>query len=136
MKDECINCGAWKGLHHYETNQCPRNGQEAQLGKLQEWDNTVYQEDNTAELRARIATLEAENARLTAAHAMQGEELVTLPRHMVYSMEDKLKEQSSLLRRARIALTFYREWSAGVDNTRYPFGDEVENEIRATIEKK
>ena len=57
MKDECINCGAWKGLHHYETNQCPRDGQEAPLGKLQEWDDTVYQEDNTAELRATIANM-------------------------------------------------------------------------------
>ena len=51
------------------------------------------------ELRVRIATLEAENARLTAAHAMQGEELVTLPRHMVYSMEDKLKEQAAEIAR-------------------------------------
>jgi len=66
MKDECINCGAWKGLHHYETNQCPRNGQEAPLGKLQEWDNTVYQEDNTSDLRATIDEQAATIARLTA----------------------------------------------------------------------
>ena len=59
MKDECINCGAWKGLHHWETNQCPRNGQEAPIGKLQEWDNTVYQEDNTADLRAEVVRLTA-----------------------------------------------------------------------------
>ena len=65
MKDECINCGAWKGLHHYETNQCPRNGQEAPLGKLQEWDNTVYQEDNTTDLRAKIDEQAATIARLT-----------------------------------------------------------------------
>ena len=51
------------------------------------------------EQAARIATLEAENARLTAAHAMQGEELVTLPRHMVYSMEDKLKAQAEEIAR-------------------------------------
>lgn len=51
--------------------------------------------EKNIQLRASIATLEAENARLTAAHAMQGEKLVTLPRHMVYSMEDKLKAQAA-----------------------------------------
>jgi len=76
MKDECINCGAWKGLHDYETNQCPRNGQEAPLGKLQEWDNTVYQEDNTAELRAKIAEQAATIARLTAANESMQEDAV------------------------------------------------------------
>jgi hypothetical protein len=45
MKDTCKNCGAWHGLHHWETQQCPRNGQEAPLGKLQEWDSTTYIEE-------------------------------------------------------------------------------------------
>ena len=44
------------------------------------------------QLRTRIATLEAENARLTAAHAMQDESLVVLPRHMVNSIEEQLKD--------------------------------------------
>jgi len=68
MKDECINCGAWKGLHHYETNQCPRNGQEAPLGKLQEWDDAVYQEDNTEETdraNLRIIAKDMQIAELT-----------------------------------------------------------------------
>ena len=55
----------------------------------------ITREMELNQFRARIDTLEAENARLTAAHAMQGEELVTLPRHMVYSMEDKLKAQAA-----------------------------------------
>ena len=38
---------------------------------------------------ARIAELETENARLTAAHEMQGESLVVLPRWMVENMADK-----------------------------------------------
>ena len=76
MKDECINCGAWKGLHHYETNQCPRNGQEAPLGKLQEWDNTVYQEDNTTDLRAKIDEQTATIARLTAFNESMQEDAV------------------------------------------------------------
>jgi hypothetical protein len=84
--------------------------------------------------RTKNLALQIELARLTAAH--QGESLVVLPRWMVSNMEDKLKAQAALLGRARIALTFYREWCAGIDKTRYPFGDEVENEIRAMLEAK
>ena len=47
------------------------------------------------DMRAKIDEQAATIARLTAAHEMQGEELVTLPRHMVYSMEDKLKAQAA-----------------------------------------
>ena len=39
----CANCGANDGLHHYETNQCPRNGiEETRDGKKQEWQNTIF----------------------------------------------------------------------------------------------
>ena len=58
----CKNCGAWEGLHHYETNQCPHNGPEAPVGKEQLWDATTYQEDN--DLLARVEALEAQVARL------------------------------------------------------------------------
>jgi len=40
----------------------------------------------------------AENARLTAAHAMQGESLVVLPRHMVNSIEEQLKDYKAAAR--------------------------------------
>jgi len=46
-------------------------------------------------MNKHIAEQAATIARLTAAHEMQGEEPVTLPRHMVYSMEDKLKAQAA-----------------------------------------
>ena len=93
---------------------------------------TAWHESEKAEIEQLRATI----ARLTTAHEMQGESLVVLPRWMVSNMEDKLKAQAELLGRARIALTFYREWCAGIDKTRYPFGDEVENEIRAMLEAK
>jgi hypothetical protein len=64
MKDRCVNCGGWKGLHHFETNQCPRNGVESPVGKKQTWQDSVYQEEDTrdetiAHLRSRLASLEA-----------------------------------------------------------------------------
>ena len=58
----------------------------------------VMSEDAQVELTnitARIAELESENARLTAAHEMQGESLVVLPRWMVSNMEDKMKAQAA-----------------------------------------
>ena len=41
----CKNCGAWRGLHHYETQQCPKNGVEQGLnGKPEVWISTKYEE--------------------------------------------------------------------------------------------
>lgn len=47
MSNYCKNCGAWKGLHNYETYQCPKNGVEAAFDKLQQYHGTVYVEDNS-----------------------------------------------------------------------------------------
>jgi len=56
MADQtCKNCGAWYGLHHYETNQCPKNGRET---NPQMWETTTYQEDDKTD--SRIADLEAQ----------------------------------------------------------------------------
>jgi len=30
MSETCINCGAWKGLHHFDTSACPAGGVEQQ----------------------------------------------------------------------------------------------------------
>ena len=49
MADQtCKNCGAWYGLHHYETNQCPKNGRET---NPQMWETTTYQEDDKTDSR-------------------------------------------------------------------------------------
>jgi hypothetical protein len=45
MNDYCMNCGAWKGLHRYDTQQCPKNGLEAPVGKIQEWESSVFEMD-------------------------------------------------------------------------------------------
>ncbi len=50
----CKNCGGWYGLHHYETNQCPKNGRET---NPQMWEATTYQEEDAD----KIADLEAAN---------------------------------------------------------------------------
>lgn len=42
--DVCENCGAGKGLHHFETDQCPKNGIECRDGLQQEWGSTIYKD--------------------------------------------------------------------------------------------
>jgi len=49
----------------------------------------------TDQLRARIDEQAATIARLTAAHALQDESLVVLPRHMMNSIEEKMKAQAA-----------------------------------------
>lgn len=69
MNDKCSNCGAWMGLHHYETMQCPKNGMEAPVGRRQEYDRTVFVPDTSEEkqdLIIRIEALEAKIERLLA----------------------------------------------------------------------
>jgi hypothetical protein len=87
-----------------------------------------------------IAELEARVASLTAAHAMQDESLVVLPRHMMNGIEEKLKAQAAeiaaqnkLLDNARIALAFHRYWMYEKAETRYPFGHEIESEIASKL---
>lgn len=65
----CKNCGHWRGLHHYETMQCPKGG-EAAPGRKQEWLKTTYcedtqpEKDRIAQLEARITQLESRLATL------------------------------------------------------------------------
>ena len=70
-KKACKNCGASQGLHHYETNQCPRGGVEADIDDVQIWANTTYLEDDG--LLERIVELEAQVARLLEAVPQAGE---------------------------------------------------------------
>lgn len=43
-KDVCKNCGAWRGLHHFKTLQCPQNGrEETRDGHKQQWGESVYE---------------------------------------------------------------------------------------------
>jgi glycine cleavage system protein P-like pyridoxal-binding family len=53
--------------------------------------------EKNIQLRARITEQAATIARLTAAHAMQDESLVVLPRHMMNSIEEKLKAQAKYI---------------------------------------
>lgn len=41
--DKCKNCGGERGLHHYETDQCPVGGREAPIGRKQEWKSTTFE---------------------------------------------------------------------------------------------
>jgi hypothetical protein len=55
--DKCKNCGGERGLHQYQTMQCPVGGVEAPGLRKQEWMTLTFQmEDDSA---ARIAELEA-----------------------------------------------------------------------------
>ena len=41
--EACQNCGAWKGLHHAETMQCPAGGvEEVRPGHPQKWSATNF----------------------------------------------------------------------------------------------
>lgn len=60
--DVCNNCGGERGLHHYQTMQCPVGGREAPIGRKQEWMTTTFEIEQPAELaalRARVEELEA-----------------------------------------------------------------------------
>ena len=63
-KDTCKNCGGWKGLHHWETMQCPFNGEENEM-----WMQTHYEEADTRidDLVSEVETLKAQVAALLAA---------------------------------------------------------------------
>ena len=62
ITDLCINCGADYGLHHADTNQCPKNGREAIWDRKQEWQNTCWiSDDNRKNQQAFIAGYNAAN---------------------------------------------------------------------------
>jgi len=41
--DKCKNCGGERGLHHFETDQCPFGGREAPISRKQEWKSTTFE---------------------------------------------------------------------------------------------
>ena len=60
----CNNCRADEGLHHFETNQCPKNGrEECRLDRPQLWEETTFDDsqrcDRVADLTEKlVATVE------------------------------------------------------------------------------
>lgn len=58
MKDICINCGKWKGLHKWDTMQCPFGN---------ETDNLFLTNQFYAEENDEIAALRAERDELREA---------------------------------------------------------------------
>jgi hypothetical protein len=62
MKEICKNCGASKGLHNWQTMQCPLGGREQPVGKPDLWTGETYleQNDDIDILFARVAELEAQ----------------------------------------------------------------------------
>jgi len=48
---KCINCGAWYGLHQYETQLCPLGGiEETRPSHKQQWANTIFTQISEHEL--------------------------------------------------------------------------------------
>lgn len=97
--DVCKECGNEYSMHSTDGARCPKNGGwPIGSGELEffatHFDDGLYGVD---QLRAKIDEQAATIARLTAAHEMQGESLVVLPRWMVSNMEDKLKEQAKYI---------------------------------------
>lgn len=49
---KCVNCGAEKGLHHYEhPHACPMDGLEAPIGATQFWGETHFETDESFRTR-------------------------------------------------------------------------------------
>jgi len=48
--DKCKNCGGFRGIHHYQTNQCPVGGSEAPIDRKQEYMTTTFESENSDEL--------------------------------------------------------------------------------------
>jgi RNA polymerase subunit RPABC4/transcription elongation factor Spt4 len=81
MRDNCKNCGAPKGLHHYQTMQCPVGGREAPIGQKEEWMTLVFVEDDDkdetiAAQAATIKRLENHNRKMLAALQLIGNHFV------------------------------------------------------------
>jgi hypothetical protein len=65
--DKCKNCGGERGLHHFETDQCPVGGREAPIGRRQEWKTTTFgKEDDNAELEPDLTNAYAVIAKQAA----------------------------------------------------------------------
>lgn len=61
MRDICTNCGKWRGLHKWDTMQCPFSEKEDNLFLA----NQFYAEENAA--LAALAALRAERDELREA---------------------------------------------------------------------
>lgn len=72
--DTCKNCGGERGLHHYETDQCPVGGREAPIGRKQEWKTTTFEIDNSGS-DSRISDLEAQVTEYKAEQVITAEAL-------------------------------------------------------------
>ena len=136
MKDICKNCGGWKGLHHYETNQCPIGGREAPIGELQQYSSQVFeQEDESA------ATIAAQSARIAELEALFAEAKVIIDEKNAKILDLKrnkgIDEMEKALGDCRIALSFYRKWmnESGESKCKYPFGILAEETARALLDK-
>lgn len=91
--DKCKNCGGDRGIHHYETDQCPVGGREAPI----KWKLTTFELENDYEveelrksftdLLARFEKLEAQVERLQS-----GSELEESVRAQILSALDALCE--------------------------------------------
>ena len=60
---ECTNCGYPEGLHHFDTMQCPKNG-ESLMGQKQEYLGTIYVPNNSDELNKIKRQLDSITKRL------------------------------------------------------------------------
>lgn len=43
--EKCKNCGGDRGIHHYQTEQCPVGGREAHYGQVPEWKTSTFEAD-------------------------------------------------------------------------------------------
>ena len=73
----CKNCGGEKGLHHWETGQCPVNGKEAPIGKPDVWTFETFQPEEDL---SEIEQLRIENKRLQRKNAEYVAEINSLER--------------------------------------------------------
>jgi hypothetical protein len=76
--DKCKNCGGDRGIHHYQTDQCPVGGRECSINQKQEYKSTTFEvetENEVAQLRkellARIEKLEAQVERLQSGSELE-----------------------------------------------------------------
>ena len=82
-------------------------------------------QDKIAELKAKIDEQAATIARLTAAHEMQGESLVVLPRWMVENMADRTEAINSAIEDIKYYVANPSAWEH--------YDDGVSEKIRAIL---
>ena len=83
--DKCKNCGGERGLHHYETDQCPVGGREAPIGRKQEWKSTTFEIEPEKE---DIELIKAEQQFTGFVHLYEGGDIVSLVESMGLGVEE------------------------------------------------